>query len=76
MICLPVSSLAKAGDFPLTARCMQESCASHLEEHAAELAEHFSFSSDTSDLAKAVDYARLVAKRAADGLRTGKRRDS
>jgi DNA-binding CsgD family transcriptional regulator len=40
--------------------------ARRLEEHAAELAEHYSFSSDTSDLSKAVDYATLAAKRATE----------
>jgi hypothetical protein len=37
-----------------------------VEEHAAELAEHYSFSSDASDLSKAVDYATLAAKRATE----------
>jgi hypothetical protein len=37
-----------------------------LEEHAAELAEHYAFSSDTSDLSKAVDYATLAARHATE----------
>jgi predicted ATPase len=37
-----------------------------LEEHAAELAEHYSFSSDAGDLSKAVDYAMLAAKHATE----------
>jgi DNA-binding CsgD family transcriptional regulator/tetratricopeptide (TPR) repeat protein len=40
--------------------------ARRLEEHAAELADHYSFSSDKSDLTKAVDYASLAAKRATE----------
>jgi DNA-binding CsgD family transcriptional regulator len=46
------------------ARALEEVHARRLEEHAAELAEHYSFSSDTSDLSKAVNYATLAAKRA------------
>ena len=38
----------------------------HLEEHAAELAEHFSHSTDPADLKKAVEYGELAAKKAAD----------
>jgi class 3 adenylate cyclase/tetratricopeptide (TPR) repeat protein len=34
------------------------------EEHAAELAEHFSYSSDSADLQKAVSYGEMAAKRA------------
>ena len=37
-----------------------------LEEHAAELAEHFSQSTDPADLKKAVDYGEMAAKRATD----------
>jgi hypothetical protein len=50
------------------ARVLEEvfSNARRLEEHAAELAEHYSFSSDASDLSKAVDYAMLAAKRATE----------
>jgi predicted ATPase len=35
-------------------------------EHAGELAEHYAFSSDPQDLARAVHYAELAAKAAAD----------
>ena len=35
-----------------------------LEEHAAELAEHFSYSSTPRDLAKAVEYGEMAASRA------------
>jgi DNA-binding CsgD family transcriptional regulator len=42
------------------------SSARQLEEHAAELAEHYAFSSDPGDLAKAVRYGELAARRAAD----------
>jgi len=40
--------------------------ARRLEEHAAELAEHFSYSSDRADLKKAVNYGEMAAKRATD----------
>ncbi len=48
------------------ARALEEIYASRLEEHAAELAEHFSYSSDTVDLEKAVSYGEMAAKRAMD----------
>jgi DNA-binding CsgD family transcriptional regulator len=48
------------------ARVLEEVHARRLEEHAAELAEHYSFSSDTNDLSKAVDYATLAARRATE----------
>jgi DNA-binding CsgD family transcriptional regulator len=50
------------------ARVLEEvfSNARRLEEHAAELAEHYSFSSDATDLSKAVHYATLAAKRATE----------
>jgi len=37
-----------------------------LEQHAAELAEHFSYSSDRADLEKAVSYGEMAARRATD----------
>ncbi len=37
-----------------------------LEEHAAELAEHFSHSTDTTDLTKAVAYGEIAARKAKD----------
>jgi predicted ATPase len=40
--------------------------AGHLKEHAAELAEHFSHSTDPTGLAKAVSYAEMAAKRATE----------
>jgi tetratricopeptide (TPR) repeat protein len=40
--------------------------ARHLEEHAVELAEHFSHSTTPADLAKAVSYAEMAAQRATD----------
>jgi tetratricopeptide (TPR) repeat protein len=46
------------------ARALEEIYASRLEEHAAELAEHFSHSSDAADLEKAVSYGEMAAKRA------------
>jgi tetratricopeptide (TPR) repeat protein len=46
------------------ARALEGIYASRLEEHAAELAEHFSHSSDTADLEKAVNYGEMAATRA------------
>jgi tetratricopeptide (TPR) repeat protein len=40
--------------------------ARHLKEHAVELAEHFSHSTDPTGLAKAVSYAEMAAKRATE----------
>ncbi len=48
------------------ARVLEEIHARRLDEHAAELAEHYSFSSDTSDLAKAVRFGELAARRATE----------
>ncbi len=48
------------------ARALEEVYANRLPEHAAELAEHFSYSTDTSDLAKAVSYGEMAARRATD----------
>ena len=39
---------------------------SRLDEHAAELAEHFSHSTDAADLTKAVKYGEMAAERALD----------
>ena len=46
------------------ARALEQQYASHSEEHAAELAEHFAQSIDPSDLTKAVHYGELAAQRA------------
>jgi tetratricopeptide (TPR) repeat protein len=46
------------------ARSMEELYANRLEEHAVELAEHFSQSTDAADLKKAVQYGEMAAKRA------------
>ena len=46
------------------ARALEEVYKNRLEEHAAELAEHFSYSSDSADLTKAVSYGEMAAKRA------------
>ncbi len=46
------------------ARAMEQRYAGRLEEHAAELAEHFAQSTEPADLAKAVEYATLAAERA------------
>jgi hypothetical protein len=43
-----------------------------LEDHAAELAEHYSHSSDPEDLKKAVDYGALAARRASSVFDYGK----
>jgi hypothetical protein len=48
------------------ARSLETLYAERLEEHATELAEHFSQSTDPADLAKAVSYAEMAAKRATD----------
>ena len=45
------------------ARALEEVYKNRLEEHAAELAEHFSHSSDSADLKKAVSYGEMAAKR-------------
>ena len=46
------------------ARVLEGQYGSRLEEHAAELAEHFAQSSDPEDLTKAVEYSEMAAKRA------------
>jgi serine/threonine protein kinase/tetratricopeptide (TPR) repeat protein len=48
------------------ARALETLYATRLKEHAAELAEHFSHSTDPADLTKAVSYGEIAAKRAAD----------
>jgi len=48
------------------ARALETQYAKRLEEHAAELAEHFSQSTDPVDLIKAVEYGEMAAKRATD----------
>ena len=46
------------------AKALEGIYANRLEEHAAELAEHFSYSSDSADLKKAVSYGEMAAGRA------------
>jgi tetratricopeptide (TPR) repeat protein len=46
------------------ARALEGVHGRRLEEHAAELAEHYAYSSDPTDLAKAVEYGELAAQRA------------
>jgi len=48
------------------ARALEKQYANRLEEHAAELAEHFSQSTDPADLAKAIEYGEMAARRALD----------
>jgi tetratricopeptide (TPR) repeat protein len=48
------------------ARSLETLYAKRLEEHATELAEHFSHSTDPADLTKAVEYSKMAAKRATD----------
>jgi DNA-binding CsgD family transcriptional regulator len=48
------------------ARALEDVHARRLEEHSAELAEHYSYASDAGDLAKAVSYAVLAARRATE----------
>src|SRR5439155_9051646 len=46
------------------ARALESQYGARKEDHAAELAEHFSQSTDRLDLAKAVEYGELAAQRA------------
>ena len=46
------------------ARALEEVYKTRIEEHAAELADHFSHSSDPEDLKKAVGYSERAAERA------------
>lgn len=48
------------------ARALEEIYKDRLEQHAPELAEHFSYSSDGADLEKAVSYGEMAARRATD----------
>ncbi|HEY32030.1 MAG TPA: AAA family ATPase [Dehalococcoidia bacterium] len=48
------------------AQALEEVYKTRLDEHAAELAEHFSYSSDAADLRKAVSYGEMAAQRAMD----------
>jgi predicted ATPase len=48
------------------ARALEIVYSRRLEEYAEELAEHYSFSSDTAELAKAVHYSEVAAGRATD----------
>jgi tetratricopeptide (TPR) repeat protein len=48
------------------ARSLEALYAKRLEEHATELAEHFSHSTDPADLKKAVEYGEMAAKKATD----------
>jgi DNA-binding CsgD family transcriptional regulator len=48
------------------ARALEDVHRQRLDDHAAELAEHFAFSSDKLDLAKAVQYGEVAARRASD----------
>jgi len=48
------------------ARSLETLYAKRLEEHATELAEHFSHSTDPADLKKAIAYGEMAAKRATD----------
>jgi len=48
------------------AQALEEVYSNRLQEHAAELAEHFSYSTETDDLTKAVNYGEMAAQRATD----------
>ncbi len=48
------------------ARTLEIQYDKRLEEHAAELAEHFSQSTDPADLKKAIEYGEMAAKRSLD----------
>jgi len=56
------------------ARALEGQYASRLEEHAAELAEHFAQSTDAEDLEKAVRYGEIAAKRAIGSTPMARRR--
>ena len=45
-------------------RAMEEVYSDHVEDHVTELAGHFANSSDPADLAKALDYTEMAARRA------------
>jgi predicted ATPase len=45
-------------------RAVEELCAGRVEDYATELATHFANSSDPADLAKALNYAEMAARRA------------
>jgi DNA-binding CsgD family transcriptional regulator len=44
------------------ARMLETRYAAHLDEHAAELAEHFAHSTDTDDLRKSIEYSERAAR--------------
>jgi predicted ATPase len=48
------------------AHALEEVHRRRLDEHAAQVAEHYAFSSDSLDLAKAVHYGEVAARRATD----------
>jgi tetratricopeptide (TPR) repeat protein len=48
------------------ARALEKQYVKRIQEHAAELAEHFSQSTNSADLEKAVKYGEMAAKRASD----------
>jgi DNA-binding CsgD family transcriptional regulator len=48
------------------ARALEEVHARRLVEHATELADHYAFSADASDLVKAVSYGEIAARRATE----------
>jgi tetratricopeptide (TPR) repeat protein len=50
----------------LIGQALEQIYSSRVEEHAGELAAHFSHSSDPADLQKAVSYGEMAAKRAID----------
>jgi DNA-binding CsgD family transcriptional regulator len=53
------------------ARALEDVHRQRLDEHAEELAEHYAFSSDPVDLAKAVHYGTLAARRASGAFAYG-----
>ena len=46
------------------AQALQTQYSARLEEHAVELAEHFAYNTDSAELAKAVEYSEMAARRA------------
>jgi DNA-binding CsgD family transcriptional regulator len=53
------------------AKALEEVYAHRRDEHASELAEHYSFYSDAANLTQAVRYGELAAKRASDAFAYG-----
>ncbi len=53
------------------ARALEAAYSNRLNEHAAEMAEHFSYSTEPADLSKAVSYGEMAARRAVEVYNPG-----